>query len=83
MLNALKRSRMPDKKLIKDKWPETLPILVSLLSHDSNQEKIVKTLSSHEYKSDVKEALWELNHILKSIHLLKYVDDPEYRRNKC
>ena len=68
-------------KLIKDKWPELLPILVSVLSHDTTQENIIKTLSSHDFKSDVKDALWELNNILKSIHLLKYVDDPEYRRD--
>lgn len=30
---------------------------------------------------DVKDALWELNNILKSIHLLKYVDNPNYRIN--
>lgn len=40
-----------------------------------------KKLSSHDYKSDVKEALWELNKILKSIHLLKYIDDIQYRRD--
>jgi TnpA family transposase len=68
-------------KLIKEKWPEILPILVSLLSHDSTQENIIKTLSSHDFRSDVKEAMWELNNILKSIHLLKYVDDPNYRRH--
>jgi len=68
-------------KLIKDKWPDLVPILVSLLSHDTTQENIIKTLSSHDFKSEVKDALWELNNILKSIHLLKYVDDPNYRRH--
>jgi hypothetical protein len=38
-------------------------------------------LSSHEHKSEVKNALWELNRILKSIHILRDIDDPEYRRN--
>lgn len=68
-------------KLIKNKWPDLVPILVSLLSHDTTQENIIKTLSSHDFKSEVKDALWELNNILKSIHLLKYVDDPNYRRH--
>ena len=77
----IKPTRQVKVKLIKDKWPELLPIYVSLLSHDTNQENIVRILSSHEYKSDVKEAFWELNHILKSIHHLKYVDDPQYRRD--
>lgn len=68
-------------KLIKTKWPMLLPILASMLKHEVTHENIVKTLSAHEYKSDIKDALWELNRILKSIHILKYIDDPSYRRN--
>ena len=68
-------------KLIRKEWPNLVPILASLLSHEMNQENIIKILSSHEYKSDTKKALWELNKILKSIHLLKYIDDIDYRRN--
>jgi len=67
--------------LIKQEWPNLLPILASLLSHETNQENIIKALSSHEQKSETKDALWELNSILKSIHLLKYIDDIEYRKN--
>lgn len=74
-------SRQIDIELIKREWPNLLPILVSLLSHETNQESIIKALSSHEHKSETKDALWELNSILKSIHLLKYIDDIEYRRN--
>ncbi len=73
--------RQVNEKLIKGKWPDLLPILASLLSHETTQHIIVSKLSSHEYKSDTKEALWELNHILKSIHILKYIDDPAYRQN--
>lgn len=67
--------------LIKKEWPNLLPILASLLSHETNQENIIKALSSHEHKSETKDALWELNSILKSIHLLKYIDDIDYRKN--
>ena len=54
---------------------------VQRLSHETTQDIVVAKLSSHEYKNDIKEALWELNNILKSIHILKYIDDPEYRRD--
>ncbi|HQY22694.1 MAG TPA: Tn3 family transposase, partial [Gammaproteobacteria bacterium] len=77
----IKPSRAVNRKRITQKWPELIPVLVSLLSHNTTQENILKILSSHEYKSDVKEAFWELNQILKSIHLLKDIDDPKYRRN--
>jgi len=70
-----------NRKRIAKKWPEMVPILVSVLLHNTSQENILKILSSHEYKSDLKEALWDLNQILKSIHLLKYIDDPKYRWN--
>lgn len=58
-------TRRVNKKLIKKNWKNLIPILVSLLSHETSQENIIKKLSSHEYKSEVKDALWELNHILK------------------
>ena len=70
-----------NNNLITKKWPDLVPILVSLLSHETSQDIVVAKLSSHEYKNDIKDALWELNNILKSIHILKYIDDPEYRRN--
>jgi len=75
----IKPQRQVDERLIEEKWPDLIPILVSLLSHETTQHIIVSKLSSHEYKSDIKDALWELNNILKSIHLLKYIDDPQYR----
>jgi len=77
----IKQKKPVNKKIIREKWPEILPILYSLLSHDSKQENIIRQLSSHDYKSDIKEALWELNRILNSIHILKYIDDPQYRRD--
>ncbi|MEO8401999.1 MAG: Tn3 family transposase [Gammaproteobacteria bacterium] len=73
--------RQVNLELIKREWPNLLQILASLLSHETNQESIIKALSSHEHASETKDALWELNSILKSIHLLKYIDDIEYRRN--
>lgn len=79
--HLIRPTKNPNTKLIKEKWPELLPVLVSLLSHETNQENIIKKLSSHEYKSDLKDAFWELNNILKSIHILKYIDDLNYCRN--
>lgn len=69
------------KGLIIEKWPEIQPIIASMLLHDARQENIIRMLSSHDFKSDVKEAIWELNNILKSIHILRFIDDPEYQRN--
>lgn len=70
-----------NKKLIKKGWGDLVPVLVSLLSHETNQENIIKKLSSHDYKSDIKDTLWELNNILNSIHILKYIDDITYQQD--
>ena len=77
----IKPKKQVNESLITKKWPDLVPILVSLLSHETTQDIVVAKLSSHEYKNDIKDALWELNNILKSIHILKYIDDPEYRRD--
>jgi len=77
----IKPGKQIKKNLIKEKWPDILPILVSLLSHETKQHTVISKLSSHDYKNDVKDAIWELNNIVKSIHLLTYIDDPIYQRN--
>jgi TnpA family transposase len=77
----IKPTKVANKNLIKKNWSELLPILVALLSHETDQQIIIKKLSSHDYKNEVKEALWELNNILKSVHILKYIDDPNYMRD--
>lgn len=77
----IKPSKVVNKPLAKKSWPKLLPVLVALLSHETSQHIIIKKLSSHDYQSPIKDVLWELNNILKSIHILKFIDDPEYVRN--
>lgn len=79
--SLIKPNQQVNKKLIINKWPEILSILYSLFSHDSKQEKIIQQLSSHDYKNDVKDAIWEFNGILKSIHIVKYIDESQYQRD--
>ena len=50
-----------NKKNIRKIWPEVLPVLYGLLSHDTKQENIIRQLASHDYKSEIKDALWEMN----------------------
>ncbi len=76
----IKPERKVNEALIKRKWPEILPILYSLLAHESKQENIICQLSSHDYKSETKEAIWEINRLVKSIHILKFVDEISYQQ---
>ena len=77
----IKPSKVVDQKKIKRDWPKLVPVLVAILSHEISQHIIVKKLSSHDYKNPIKDVLWELNNVLKSVHILKCIDDPAYRRN--
>lgn len=78
----IKPGRRVKKEFIKARWKsDCIPVLAAILSGEVKQSTVITKLSSHDYKNEVKEALWEMNNILKSIHILKYIDDPEYRRS--
>ena len=48
-----------------------MPILASLLSHETNQVSIIKALSSHEHKTEVKNAL--IKNDAAAIEYLKHI----------
>ena len=43
--------------------------------------RTVGKLSSHAHRNKTKRAIWEYDHIIESLHLLKYIDDPVFRKN--
>ncbi|MES2730110.1 MAG: Tn3 family transposase [Bacteroidota bacterium] len=67
--------------LIKDEWNNILRIMLSLATKTTSQAVIVRKLSSHARRNKTKQALWELNHIFKSLHILQYINDPGFRTN--
>lgn len=66
--------------LIINEWPQVQHIMASILQAETDQRSIIQILSSHDYHSKTKEALWEYDNILKSIYILNYIDDMEMRR---
>lgn len=76
----IKPSQKVNEKIIIDSWSEIQAIMASLMSQESSPSVIVRKFCSHLQKSKTKNALWELNNILRSIYLLRYVDDPLLRR---
>lgn len=56
-------------------------ILASLLMGETKQSTIVTKLSSANFASDTKLALWEMNSVLMSEHLLNYVCDLTFRQS--
>ncbi len=77
----IKTTNTADKSLIISEWEQIKKIMVSLATKSSTQSTIVSKLGSYERKNRTKSALWELDNIIRSIHLLRYIDDMEYRQS--
>ena len=77
----IKPTNKIDKKLIKSNWDDMLRVLVSILLGEVSQHIIVSKLSSYKHKNKIKLALWELDKIIMSKYLLRYIDDPIIRQN--
>ena len=69
-----------NERLVRDEDENIQHILASLLSGDANQSNIVRKLSSSGYASHTKEALWEMNAVLMTQHLLTYIGDVGFRQ---
>lgn len=46
----------------------------------TSQSIIVKKLSSYEKSHKTQKALWEYDKILRSLHTLRFIDDPRFRK---
>ena len=47
----------------------------------TRQSVIIAKLSSYPRKNRTKKALWELDNLRRRLHLLNYVDSPQFQRN--
>ena len=81
----IKPNYQEDLTLVKKEWPNIINTLVSLGSKSITQHILVHKLSSHARNCETKKAIWILNDLLMSIHVLKYVNDMKYRQyiQKC
>lgn len=74
----------PEKKfkldLIEEEWDNAQHIYASLLMRETSQSVVVGKLSSHKRSSKTRDALWEYDKILMSMHILKFIDDPAYQQ---
>jgi TnpA family transposase len=67
--------------LIISQWDEILRIFVSLARKTTTQSVLISKLSSAKRRNRTLLALWEYDHIYRSMHLLGYVDSPQLRQN--
>lgn len=67
--------------LIIEEWPNVQRILVSLAQKEVTQATIIRKLSSYRRQNRTKRALWELDNLCFTEYILKFIDDPELRKN--
>ena len=77
----IKPARKTFDALIIREWPNIQRILASLAQKDVTQATIVRKLSSYTRQNQTKKALWELENIRRTIHILDFIDDPRFRQS--
>jgi TnpA family transposase len=77
----LKPRRKLNPELIVEEWDNIQRIMVSLALKTTTQNIIVRKLSAFALKNKTRRALWEYDHILRSLYLLDYSDSASLRRN--
>jgi TnpA family transposase len=76
----IKPARKVNEELIIREWSNVQRIMVSLAQKDVTQATIVRKLSSYERQNQTKKALWELDSIISTLHILTIIDDVEMRQ---
>ena len=77
----IKPARKTFDALIVKEWPNIQRILASLAQKDVTQATVVRKLSSYARQNQTKKALWELDNIRRTIHILDFIDDPTLRQS--
>jgi TnpA family transposase len=78
---VLKPRRKLNPNLIIEEWDNIQRIMVSLALKTTTQNIIVGKLSAYARKNKTRRALWEYDHIIRSLYLLDYIDSPPLRQN--
>jgi TnpA family transposase len=77
----IKPHKKLNEKLILSEEDNIQHILASLLMGETKQSTIITKLSSQQLSSRTKRALWEMNAVLMSDHLLNYICDVTFRQS--
>src|SRR6266446_7917749 len=78
---VLKPRRKLNPELVVEEWENIQRIMVSLALKTTTQHIIVRKLSAFALTNKTRRALWEYDHILRSLYLLDYLDSAPLRRN--
>ncbi len=79
--NILRPIRKLSPELVIEEWENMQRIIVSLALKTTTQSIIVRKLSAFARTNKTRRALWEYDHIFRSLYLLDYIDSSLMRRN--
>ncbi len=75
---------LPDKyintKLIEDNWDDILRFIATIKLKETTASQLFKRLNSYSKQHVLYRALKEFGKIIKSVFILKYIDDVEFRQ---
>lgn len=77
----IKPGRKLNEKLILSEEDNIRHVLASLLMGETKQSNIITKLSSQQFASRTKRALWEMNAVLMTDHILNYICDLTFRQS--
>jgi TnpA family transposase len=66
--------------LVRQAWDETVRVIASIQDRIVSASLILHRLGSYARQNSIHQALAELGRVYKTIHILKTLDDEEYRR---
>ncbi len=67
-------------ELIRENWPDLIRLAGSLKLGHLKAAGVMRTLQVKDNPTTLARALTELGRIIKSLHVLRYIDDPAFRR---
>ena len=70
-----------NRQLIEDDWPNQQRIIATLALKDIKQSTLIKKLCTYTTGNPTRKALFEYDKLIRSIHTLKYLRDPEIQQN--
>ena len=70
-----------NKTIIKQEWDNILRIVASLATKTTSQSIIVRKLAAFPRKNNTCKALDSLDKIIKSIHILRYIGNIDFRQH--
>ena len=69
-----------DRKLIEEDWPNQQRIIATLALKEMKQSTLIKKLCTYTSGNPTRKALFEYDKLIRSIHTLKYLRDPDIQR---